>query len=115
MAIYKTELSNFQTPLKLQVPVYKTSYGTTSKTGYEDSITFLASFKAKGTEVEKNGVILVQETADVVCWYNPLIESNTRIVNLKTNKVYEILGDVENIDDMNQRMKFKCRMIRGGV
>lgn len=115
MALYKTELSNFQTPLKLQIPTYKTSYGTTSKTGYEDSITFLASFKAKGTEVEKNGLLLIQETADVICWYNPLIESNARIVNLKSNKTYEILGDVENIDDMNQRMKFKVRRIAGGV
>lgn len=115
MAKYKTELSNFRTPLMLQIPVYKTSYGTTTKTGYEDSITFLASFKAKGTEVEKDGLLVIQETANVMCWYNPLIQSNARIKNLNSGKVYEILGDVENIDELNQRMQFKVRLIRGGI
>ena len=34
---------------------------------------------------------------------------------METGKVYEILGEVENIDMRNQFAKFKVRAVKGGA
>lgn len=116
MAMFKNVLANFNTPVKLQI-VGETSVfrGVTSKK-YVDSDTFNCSWKSKDkTEKQVNDVWVIEDTAEITCWYNPKIESNCRLVNLKTNKVYEIIGEPENVDNLNQRMIFKVKNIRGGA
>ena len=98
------EAAQMTTPLRLQRPVNAVSYGVNIKT-YEND----------------NGVISVEDTAQVVCWYRPDIKSDCRVVLLDGSedtdnaKYYEILGEPENIEQRNMFLKFKVRRIKGGV
>ena len=60
-------------------------------------------------------MIPVIDTAYVETWYRPDIKSDCRIRVMETGKVYEILGEVENIDMRNQFAKFKVRAVKGGA
>lgn len=112
------------TPLQLQQPVTATSYGVNIKTYENIKGVVMANFKTfGGTEKNDNGIISVEETAQVVCRYRPDIKSDTRIIllpagfdeNNEPNAVYEILGDPENIEMRNMFLKFKLRRVKGGA
>lgn len=68
-----------------------------------------------GTEKNVNGLIAIDDTADVETWYRPDITSDCVVVNPKTGAQYEILNTPENIQERNQFLKFKVRRIEGGV
>lgn len=73
---------------------------------------FYCSFKSYGgTEVIKNGIITILETAEVVCWYRDDITQHCRIQLINTGMTYEILGVPENIDNKNLFMKFKVQRV----
>lgn len=110
------EAAQMTTPLKLQQPKNGVSYGVNTKT-YEDiNGVIMANFKTfGGTEVNKNGVLSIEDTAQVVCWYNPAIKANCRVVLLTTGDVYEIMGTPENIEQRNMFLKFKVRRVKGGA
>ena len=111
-----TEAAQMTTPLQLQQPVTATSYGVNTKTYENIKGVVMANFKTfGGTEKNDNGIITVEETAQVVCRYRPDIKSDTRIVLLQTGAVYEILGDPENIEMRNMFLKFKLRRVKGGA
>lgn len=119
-----TEAAQMTTPLRLQQPVTTVSYGVNKKTYENTKGVVMANFKTfGGTEKNDNGVISVEETAQVVCRYRPDIKSDTRIVLLtagtnekgEPNAVYEILGDPENIEMRNMFLKFKLRRVKGGA
>lgn len=75
---------------------------------------FYGSFKTfGGTEVVKNDLLSVENTAVVECWYNPFIKSDCRISVNGNN--YEIIGTPENIEMRNQFLQFKIRELKGGV
>lgn len=81
-----------------------------------DGILFYGSFKTfGGTELTVNGVYSIEDTATVECWYRPDITSDCRIAIAGTDRVYEIIGDPENIDQRNQFLRFKVRRLKGGV
>lgn len=117
-----TEAAQMTTPFKLQRPVFTTSYGVSTK-GWEDvNGVIMANFKTYGgTEVNNNGVLSVEDTAQIVCWYRPDITGGCRLVllNGKENTpdaaAYEILGAPENIEQRNMFLKFKVRRIKGGA
>lgn len=111
-----TEAAQMTTPLQLQQPVAAFSYGVNTKTYKNANGVVMANFKTfGGTEKNDNGILTVEETAQVVCRYHPDIKSDTRIVLLQTGAVYEILGDPENIEMRNMFLKFKIRRVKGGV
>lgn len=111
-----TEAAQMVTPCKLQQPVNTTSYGVNKKTWQDVKGVVMANFKTYGgTEKNDNGIITVEETAQIVCRYRPDIKSDTRIVLLQTGAVYEILGDPENIEMRNAFLKFKVRRVKGGA
>lgn len=111
-----TEAGQMTTPLQLQQPVTSVSYGVNKKTYENTKGVVMANFKTfGGTEKNDNGIISVEETAQVVCRYRPDIKSDTRVVLLQTGAVYEILGDPENIEMRNMFLKFKLRRIKGGA
>ena len=115
MARFKNELANFNTKVQLQVSEKTTFRGATTKK-YVDSDTFNCSWKSKGgTEVLIDNVWVIIDTAEIECWYNPKIKADCRLVNLKTNEIYNIKGEPENVDGLNQFMKFKVEKIRGGA
>lgn len=117
-----SEAAQMTTPLRLQQPVKTVSYGV-SKSIYQNANGVIwANFKTfGGTEKSDNGIISVEDTAQVVCWYRPDIKGDCRIVLLDGTedtdnaKYYEILGEPENIEMRNMFLKFKVRRIKGGA
>jgi len=111
---YRRELANFTTPVMLKIPNKETKQGVRIKSSYTDSDTFNCSWKSKGgTEVIKDGTLVIENTAEIVCWYNSKIEGDCHLLNMITNKEYEIVGEPENIDNTNKFMKFKIRYVGG--
>lgn len=113
-----TEAAEMTTPLGLQIPTELERYnGVRRPQSYTnaDGVIF-ANFKTYGgTERRVDGIIEVEETAEIVCWFRPDIKSNCRIVRLADNAVFEILGDPEDIEQRHQFLKFKIRRLKGGV
>lgn len=107
----------FTTPLRVYIPTYNTLHGVVKKVFTEkDSFIINASFKTYGgTETTNNDLYTIYDTASIDTWYDPRITSECRIKVLQTNNVYEILGNVENIDMRNQFLRFKVRAVLGGA
>jgi hypothetical protein len=102
------------TPVMLQIPTESVVKGVVKK-DYADGDRFNVSWKSKGgTETLVNGVLVVQDTVEICCWFNPKIQTNCRIKNLVTGLVYEIYTPVENVDSRSQFAKFKIKNISGG-
>jgi hypothetical protein len=117
-----SEAAQMTTPLRLQQPTNAVSYGVNKKTFTNVNGVIMANFKTYGgTEKTDNGVLSVEDTAQVVCWYRPDIKSDCRVVLLDGSedtdnaKCYEILGEPENIEQRNMFLKFKVRRIKGGA
>lgn len=116
------EAAQMTTPLRLQQPVTTTSYGVNKKTYKNVDGVVMANFKTYGgTEKNDNGIITVEDTAQIVCWYRPDIKSGCRFVLLDGTedtdaaKCYEILGEPENIELRNMFLKCKLRRVKGGA
>lgn len=117
-----SEAAQMTTPFRLQQPVNAVSYAVNKKTYQNANGVIMANFKTYGgTEKNDNGIISVEDTAQVVCWYRPDIKSGCRVVLLdgtedtEAAKCYEILGDPENIERRNMFLKFKVRRVKGGA
>lgn len=117
-----TEAEQMTTPMKLQVPTSSAAYGVAEKKWTDVADVLMVNFKSYGgTERTDNGVISVEDTASIVCWYRPDIKSDCRLVlldgteNTANAKIYEILGEPENLELRNQFLKFKIRRIKGGA
>lgn len=118
------EAAQMTTAMRLQTPVTRVSYGVNINDYTDANGVIMANFKSYGgTEKNDNGVLSIEDTAQVVCWYRPDIKSNCRLIllsagfddNGKPNAVYEILGEPENIEMRNMFLKFKVRRIKGGA
>ena len=118
-----SEAAQMTTAIQLQQPVKTKSYGVSQKSygvsqkSYKDvDGIVMANFKTYGgTEKTDNGILSIEETAQIVSRYRPDIKSDTRVVLLQTGAIYEILGEPENIEMRNMFLKFKIRRIKGGV
>lgn len=109
------EAAQMTTPLILQVPTM-TEYNGVRKNTYTDAngVVF-ANFKTYGgTELQVDGILQVEETANITTWYRPDITSGCRIKRATDGAVFEILGEPENIEQRNVILKFKVRRIKGG-
>lgn len=94
-------------------PTYETVKGVTRKVYPEHGVIIHCSFKTYGgTETTVNDQLTVVDTANVETWYRPDITSASQI-RLGT-KVYEVMGEPENIEQRNQFLKFKVRGVKGG-
>lgn len=90
--------------------------GVTVKTYDPDGAVRFCNFSTYGgTEQTVNGVLSVEDTAQVVTWFEPDITSADRIRLLETGVEYEILGEPENIELRCQEMQFKVRRVKGGA
>ena len=90
--------------------------GVTVKTYEPDGIVRFCNFSTYGgTEKTVNGLLTVEDTAQIVTWYEPDIKASDRIRILETDADYEIIGEPENIELRKQEMTFKVRRIKGGV
>ena len=57
---------------------------------------------------------MVEDTANIECWYRPDIKSDCRVGLLSTGAIYDIINEPENIDMRNQFLKFKVLRYKGG-
>lgn len=109
---------NYNVPMKLLIPK-KTNIGGVLQKEYpsiEDGILFFGNFKTYGgKEVVINGIYSVLDTAKIETWFRPEIKSNCRIVLCNTGAIYEIKGEVENIELRNQFIKFNVERVKGGA
>ena len=111
-----SEAAQMTTAIRLQTPTTVTNYGVNKKVWHDVEGVIMANFKTYGgTEKTDNNVLTVEDTAQIVCWYRPDIQSDCRIVRLSDNAAFEILGEPENIEMRNQFLKFKIRRIKGGA
>jgi hypothetical protein len=69
-----------------------------------------------GTEQNKNGVFSVIDTVNIETWYTPEITSGDGFCFADSpNKIYDIVGEPENINRQNQFLKFKVMAVSGGA
>lgn len=104
------------TPCMLLSPVERNVLGVVKKEYEKDGQRFNCNWKSYGgTEVINNDVLTIEDTATLVCWYNPLIRANCRVKRLTDGAVYEIVGEPENIEQRNMLLQFKVQRVKGGA
>ena len=102
------------TPVELFNPTHETVKGVTKKVYPETGEVIFCSFKTYGgTETAVNGQLTVVDTANIETWYRPDITSAS-LIKLGS-KSYEVIGELENIEQRNQFLKFKVRGVKGGT
>lgn len=112
------EAAQMTTPFQLLKPVKKARVnGILPKDSFEavEGIIFANCKTFGGTERTDNGVLIVEDTANICCWYRPDIQSDCRMKRMTDNAVFEIIGEPENIEMRNQILKFKIRRVKGGA
>ena len=109
----------FNVPMKILVPQWSVVNGVRKKTypdteSVGDDCLFFGSFRTfGGTETNSNGVYSIENTAVVETWFRTDIASDCRVLLCDSGKVYEILGEPENISMRNQFLKFKMKFVGG--
>lgn len=99
----------------LQTPTNAQVLGTNKKT-YSDAFGFNCNFAAYGgTETTVNGLTVIEDTAQIVTWYNPEIKADCRIKRAADGALFEIIGTPENIEMRNMFLSFKVRRVKGGA
>lgn len=108
------------TPFMRLVASKSSSLGVPKKAYEPDGKVRLCNFSTYGgTERDVNGIISIEDTGEIVAWYDPTITSADRIRILTgpdfTGSDYEILGEPENMELRGQEMKIKVRRVKGGA
>lgn len=117
MARYKPS-KPFDTPLLLYVVTgTENKLGKTVNTYAEKGVLFFGSFATYGgTERNINGVYSVEDTAAVETWYRPEFAASARVALANApDKLYEIVGEPEDIEQRHQFCKFKLTRVKGGA
>lgn len=111
--MYKPDLP-YDTAVELFNPTYETVKGVTKKVYPSTGEVINCKFKTYGgTETNANGVLTVVDTANIETWYRPDITSASQI--RLGSKVYEVMGEPEDIEQRHQFLKFKVRGVNGGT
>ena len=117
MARYKPS-KPFDVPLLLYpVTGVDDTLGVEKKIYAEQGILFFGSFATYGgTERQVNGVVTVEDTANVETWYKPEFAASGRVALANDqSKLYEIVGEPENIEQKNQFCKMRLSRVIGGA
>ena len=114
--------NRFNAAMVLLVPSYSDDYGVENKTfpavddKGENVFEFFGNFKTYGgTETTVNGAYVVEDTAIIETWYNPIFTSDCRIYVRDNGGYYDILASPENINLEGQYLKMKVRRVKGGA
>lgn len=106
----------FNVPMKLLVPISTMYLGVTQKafSDPETSELFYGSFRTfGGTEMMKDDVYTIVNTAVINTWYRPDIKADCQIYLCDTGQIYDIISDPEDIDFRHQYMQFKVQKAGG--
>lgn len=111
-----TEAAQMTTAMRLQTPTSKRVNGVLVKE-YTDvpGIVFVNFKTFGGTERLNNDVYIVEDTAQIVCWYRPDIKADSRLIRLSDSAVFDVIGVPENLEMRNMFLKFKIRRVKGGA
>ena len=108
----------FDTPLLLYtVTGTDTVLGAVVNTYADEGILFHGSFTTYGgTERNVNGMYSVEDTATVETWYRPEFAASGRVA-LANNpaKLYQIVGEPEDIEQRHQFTKMRLTRVQGGA
>lgn len=116
MAYTPEEIKQLNTPMKLLVVDKYEKKNGVSKPVYKEAVDPIihCNFKSYGgTEKVINGKYVIEDTANIVTWFRPDIQSNCCLLRLSDNATFEILNEPENIEQTNQYLKFKIKRIKG--
>ena len=108
----------FNTPMLLYIVTgTQDTLGVPTKTYAPDGILFYGSFATYGgTEREVNGIVAVEDTATVETWYRPEFMASARVALANApGKLYEIVGEPENIEQRNLYTKMRLTRVQGGA
>ena len=117
MARFKPS-KEFNTPMLLYVVTgTEETLGVEKKTYAADGILFYGSFATYGgTERQVNGIMAVEDTATVETWYRPDFTAAARVALANApGKLYEIVGEPENIEQRSLYTKMKLTRVQGGA
>lgn len=104
----------FTTTVELYNPTTTTVKGVPKKIYPETGELINCSFKTYGgTESTSNDVLTVIDTAKITTWYRPDIKSDSQI--RLGSKIYEVIGEPEDIELRHQFLQFKVRGVKGGA
>ncbi|MBC9706311.1 MAG: head-tail adaptor protein [Enterococcus sp.] len=104
------------TPIVYQRYTVQRVMGVTTKSYVDFEYNSFCNFKTKGgTEITSNGLLVVEDTAELVAWYDPEVTSGDRVKLLQNGDIYEIIGSPENIEMRNKYMKMKVKRVAGGA
>lgn len=104
----------FTTAFYILNPTIKQSLGKVIKEYPDTGVIVYVSFVTYGgTETTVNGVLSVQETANIECWYRKDITADTRLKRVEDGKIFSLLTDPEDIEFRHQFLKFKVTSMRG--
>lgn len=117
MARYKPA-KEFDTPMLLYTVTGSTeSMGVSKPVHAAEGILFYGSFATYGgTERAVNDIVVVEDTATVETWYRPEFTAAARVALANApDKIYEIVGEPENIEQRNLYTKMKLTAVQGGA
>jgi len=82
-----------------------------------EGILFFGSFATYGgTERTVNGALVIEDTATVETWYRPDFAASGRIALANAPaKVYEIVGEPEDIEQRHQFCRMRLTRVAGGA
>lgn len=108
--------SRYNAKIRLLKGSYEKINGVNKKKYTETETTFLVSKKSYGgTEVVKNGIVVIEDTFTIETHYRSDVTSMDAIKFLQDDSVYEIINRPEDIGDEHRTMVFKVRRLSGGV
>lgn len=108
----------FNTPMYLYVVTdYKESVGVKIPVHAETGVLFWGSFATYGgTEQTVNDIVVVEDTATVETWYRPEFTAAARVaLAAAPGKLYEIVGEPENVEQRNLYTIMKLTAVQGGA
>ena len=112
------QAKDLRTPATIIVPNFTNQQGKTIKDFSTPKETFdvFCNFKSYGgSEIQNNNIIVVLDTAEIVCWYDPRIKADCRLKLAESGAMYDVIGEPENIDKANVFCKFKIQRVKGGA
>ena len=69
----------------------------------------------KSTEKEINDVMIFKNVYTIITYYDPTFKTNYLLQDPDTEEFYRICSDIENLDGMNNYIKFKAMQTSGVI
>lgn len=116
MSLFPSMASRMFTPVKVLTCETVNNKGQVKKSYKESEETFFIAFSNfQGTEVQKDGVLTILETAVVCSPYDSKLKATDAIKLVDTGAIYEIISPPENWNMQNLFSIYKVQRLKGGV